>query len=200
MKSLIRTIALAALVIGPASVFVPQIASASKKVAPAKHPSCATFFDEGQIETALESELGHSAVLEFAGVHPFQIGSFTGPTTQCGYNWANELTESPEPYSNKIPAIWAVAWGVGAKEWRQIVTEEESPEPEEGTGPWTHQSLKLGAGSKAFVVTSTAYNPPASYVYVLTRNHDLLWLDVWPAKLSALTGLAQYVLAHHKGF
>jgi hypothetical protein len=181
-----------------AYVLAPAPAQARPKATGKKHPSCATFVNKSQIERAL----GGGAAIEFLGAQHLsegQVGNYVGRISECGYGWENPPTGNPEPLANKVPAIWAIGWGLSAKDWAGTVAREKS-DPSEGTGPWTFQTLRLGSGSKAFAVTSTGLNSPASYVYALTKNHDLLWIDVWPAKVSAISDLVQNVLTHNPTF
>lgn len=193
-----KLVATSALCLLAVLAFAVSAAQARPKAAAQTHASCATFFTGAQIGAAIGGEVS----IQFLGAQRLaegQIGDYIGPISQCGYGWGNPPTGNPEPLDNKVPAIWAVAWGLTAKDWRETVAREKS-EPFEGSGPWTFKTLQLGSGSKAFVVTSTGLEPPASYVYALTRNGGLIWLDIWPAKVSAISSLVQDALRRNPTF
>jgi len=176
-------------------------ASTSSK-ASTKHPACAAFFAIGQLEGAMGG--GATIVLDRQTAVPNFHGFYPGfPYSFCTYGWPTGAATEPDNGLAETywPAYVGVAWGVTRKAWgAQRASQAARPDTScSGCVYQPQRSVKICKGCAAYVETYAYANAPASEpnvdtLIVWTKHHNVLWVVVWPAPLSTVTGLVKQLL------
>jgi len=179
-----------------------------------KYLECKAIFSNHQIEQALGGHaVYHKVFLQNAPGGEFttglpRLGNYKvfSPGSSCedDWNYSNGVPKGHPHYScgYGFAARWAVGYNAMPAQWRAFRAWTAANPYPLLPQPVQQRTLKLGGGSQAFVETSTTFCAPASGypdswdLYVYTKLHTILEIQIWPSTLQRLETLARYVIEH----
>jgi hypothetical protein len=193
-----RTLAFA-LLSGLIVLAVSLVGTAAAERHAAKLPTCATFLKKKSIAQIVGKQVELTKPNAESAVGDWQ----DGPRSACF-----ATLPLPGGVTGELPetvAVWGVGYGVTAKQWNKIKSDEGGVNSVEGSGPWTREAASIGRnGYHAFFARTgagtAADGSPISYLYVLTPHRNLFYLDIRPATTKQLLGLARQILGEHPKF
>jgi hypothetical protein len=214
------------LIVGMAALILPSATFAVPKKGskPKKPPSCANLVTPRHLKEVVGGEPALAAkpvekTDELWADLPGGLGDSKIASTECGYDWVypdgGHPQGDPDPRGStgyrSPPSIVAVGWDVTSGEWHNIRNNEAEyvgtrTDTCSGCAWQPPRSLKLGHGSKAFVVSYDENDEPepeaptytwenAYEIYVLTKTHNIFELAIWPLTLEKEEALAKQILA-----